>query len=163
LPWQLARHLPHNAFALRAFAKSLHTAHEVTRTAPFRRLEMQSHLDAAGFPSTFKSLDDLYNKLMSPPAKVSNPPANGTARKTPGGPKVKKLTDMACDATQARRGEGDVAEPLSNFLDLVPDGVRKRAQVGAPEVPKKRRLTLRPSVLCIEDSSCFVIWEPNER
>jgi hypothetical protein len=33
-------------------------------------MEMQSHLDAAGFPITLKSLDDLYNKLMSPHAKV---------------------------------------------------------------------------------------------
>jgi hypothetical protein len=45
-------------------------AHEVTRTTLFRGLEMQSHLDAAGFPSTVKSLDDFYNKLMSPHAKV---------------------------------------------------------------------------------------------
>jgi hypothetical protein len=52
------------------FRKALYLAHELTRTALFRGLEMQSHLDTAGFPSTIKSLNDLYNKLMSPYARV---------------------------------------------------------------------------------------------
>jgi hypothetical protein len=52
------------------FRKGLRLAHEVTRTALFRGLELQSHLDAAPFPSTLKSLDDLYNNLLSPHARL---------------------------------------------------------------------------------------------
>jgi hypothetical protein len=52
------------------FRKSLQLAHELTRTALFRGIEMQSYLDGRGTPSTRKSLDDFYNKEMSPYAKV---------------------------------------------------------------------------------------------
>ena len=52
------------------FRKSLRTAHEVARTALFRGLEIQSHLDARGVPSTLKTLDDFYNKQMSPHAEL---------------------------------------------------------------------------------------------
>ncbi len=52
------------------FRKSLQTAHEVTRTVLFRGLEIQWHLDRGRKPSTRKSLDDFYNKQMSPHARL---------------------------------------------------------------------------------------------
>jgi hypothetical protein len=52
-----------------AFRKSLQVAHEVTRTALFRGLEIQWHLDRGRHSSTRKSLDDFYNQQMSPHAK----------------------------------------------------------------------------------------------
>jgi hypothetical protein len=52
------------------FQKSLRIALDMTRTVLFRGLEMQAHLDAGRIPSTRKSLDDFYNKQMSPHANL---------------------------------------------------------------------------------------------
>ena len=52
------------------FQKSLRTALDMTRTVLFRGIEMQAHLDGGPLPSTRKSLDDFYNKQMSPHASL---------------------------------------------------------------------------------------------
>lgn len=52
------------------FRKALQVAHDLTRTALFRGLEMQWHLDRGCDGSSRKSLEDFYNKQISPHAKL---------------------------------------------------------------------------------------------
>jgi hypothetical protein len=52
------------------FRESLILAHDVARTALLRGLEIHCHLDDSGAISSRKSLDDFYNKQMSPHASL---------------------------------------------------------------------------------------------
>jgi hypothetical protein len=52
------------------FLQSVRLAHEVTRTAIFRGLELHRHLDRSGTVSTLKDLDSHFNSQLSPHAQL---------------------------------------------------------------------------------------------